>query len=305
MLRNFFCVLIAMLLIISFCSCSYDHFDEEKTGKEMEQILAQLFTSVQEGDRETFKTFFADHVISMYDFEKGCEYIFDKYQGNLESVTFLSGGHTGKHIVPGEQICYAYMTFGLKTTICEYKVCIEFYTKYESKYPDDPYKIRKMGLLEKLEDGNFEDAGLGLSQRYGIYYPGWLGVENTEENESKLNDRLSIIYSEYDKAEVIKYFYIKNGEDHIDTFCLVDTGDRLDLRSVITYNGGESFDFILLVEDMQVLHDYSVTSIVGDRKISFYVSDKQLNSSDFEETFEYSYNNLNYWFGIKSIDCFD
>ena len=79
----------------------------------------------------------------------------------------------------------------------------------------------------------------------------------------------------------------------------------MDLRSVITYNGGATFDFISLVEDMQPLHDYSVTSMVGNREISFYVSDKPLNASDFEEIIEYSHNKLNYWFAIKSIDCFD
>ena len=303
-MKKIICFLMTVLIIFTLCACS-DEPDEKQVGKDMEQILTQLFTSVQEGNQETFKTFFADHVVSMYDFKKGCDYVFDKYQGDLESVTFYSGGSTGKHIVPGEHICYASMTFDLKTSECEYRVCVEFYTKYESKYPDDPYKIRKMSLLAKLDDGSFEDDGLGFSQRYGIYYPGWLGVENIEGNESKLNDRLSIIYSEYDKAEIIKYFYVKNGEQHIDTFCLVDVGDRLDLRSVITYNGGATFDFISLVEDMQPLHDYSVTSIVGNRKISFYVSDKPLNASDFEEIIEYSHKKLNYWFGIKSIDCFD
>ncbi len=271
----------------------------------MEQILTQLFSSVQEGDRETFKTFFADDAVSKYDFEKGCDYIFDKYQGELESVTFLSVGHTGKEFVPGEQILYALMTFGLKTSEREYEVVIEFYTQYESKYPNDPYKIRKMYLLNKSEDGSFEKVDSGISLRYGIYYPGWLSVENVEENKSKINDRLSVIYSEYDKAEIIKYFYIRTDEQHIDTFCLIDVGDRLDLRSIITYNGGMTFDLESLVEDLQIPHDYSVRSLAGDRKISFYVSDKQLNASEYEEIIEYSYNNLNYWFGIKSIDCFD
>jgi hypothetical protein len=186
----------------------------------------------------------------------------------------------------------------------EYKVVAEVYTHYESKYPNDPYKIRKFSLLKKLENGKYE-SGVGTNLRYGIFYPGWLGVENIEGNESKLYDRLSVIYSEYDRVEIVTYFYVRDAEDHIDTFCLIDTGDRLDLRSVITYNGGLSFDFILLVEDMQIPYDYSVTSTVGDREISFYVSDKQLNSSEYKEVIEFSHGNLNYWFGIKSIDCFD
>ena len=305
MLRKLLCALMATLMTLSFFGCSFDQFDEEKTGKEMEQILTQLFLSVQEGDRETFKTFFADDAVLKYDFEKGCDYVFDKYQGDLESVTFLSGGHTGKKFVPGEQIHYAFMTFGLKTSEREYEVVIEFYTQYESKYPNDPYKIRKMYLLNKSEDGSFEKVDSGISLRYGIYYPEWLSVKNIEGNESKINDRLSVIYSEYDKAEIIKYFYIRKGEQHIDTFCLIDVGDRLDLRSVITYNGGMTFDLESLAEDLQILRDYSVRSLAGDRKISFYVSDKQLNASEYEEIIEYSYNGSSYWFGIRSIACFD
>ena len=294
----------AMALITSFSlfGCT-SQFDEEKIGKDMEGILTQLFTSVQEGDKKTFKTFFADHVVELPDFEKGCDYVFDKYKGELVDVNFLSTTSTGKHIVPGEQICYAFMTFIAVTSEGEYLACVEFYTKYESKYPNDPYKIRKFGLFAKLDNGNFEDGGVG--QRYGIYYPEWLDVKKLEGNEGKLIDRLSILYNEYEQVEIIKYFYVRNGGQHIDTFCLIDIGDRLDLRSVITYNGGVSFDAKLLVEDVQILSDYSVISIVGNRKISFCVSDKRLNTSDYEEIIEYSHNNLNYWFGIKSIDCFD
>jgi hypothetical protein len=210
----------------------------------------------------------------------------------------------GTRFVPGERIHYAFTTFNIITNENEYVAYIDFYTQYSSKYPEGSYRIRMFKLLTKqmLDDGeNFHDCSL----RHGIYYPGWLGVENIEGNESKLYDRLSVIYSEYDRVEIVTYFYVRDAEDHIDTFCLIDTGDRLDLRSVITYNGGLSFDLILLVEDMQIPYDYSVTSTVGDREISFYVSDKQLNSSEYKEVIEFSHGNLNYWFGIKSIDCFD
>ena len=81
-MKKIICFLMTVLIIFTLCACS-DEPDEKQVGKDMEQILTQLFTSVQEGNQETFKTFFADHVVSMYDFKKGCDYVFDKYQGDL------------------------------------------------------------------------------------------------------------------------------------------------------------------------------------------------------------------------------
>lgn len=153
----------------------------------MEEILTQLFVAVQEGDEDTFKTFFANHVVVLPDFEDGCNYIFDIYQGDLVSVKFYSAGHTGKHIVPGEQICYAYMTFIIITSKNEYQACVEFYTKYESKYSDDSYKIKQFSLFPKQSDGGFipreNDGNFSKDwiafEKDGIYYPGWM-EENVE-----------------------------------------------------------------------------------------------------------------------------
>ena len=298
------CGILVLLLVVSCAGCGIVRIDEKKVEEDMEDVFRNLLISVQEGDKERFKNFFAEDATKQYDYATGRDYVFEKYQGELISVTMNGIGSTGTTFVPGETIHYAHVVAFVVTSEMEYKVVAEVYTHYESKYPNDPYKIRKFSLLKKLENGKYE-SGVGTNLRYGIFYPGWLGVENIEGNESKLYDRLSVIYSEYDRVEIVTYFYVRDAEDHIDTFCLIDTGDRLDLRSVITYNGGLSFDFILLLEDMQIPYDYSVTSTVGDREISFYVSDKQLNSSEYKEVIEFSHGNLNYWFGIKSIDCFD
>ena len=296
--------IVAIVTSFSLVSCSSNQIDEEKTATDMKEILTQLFDSIKNGDKEVFKTYFADEALNVSDFEDGWEFLCDQYKGDLLSIDCKFPMGEGTRFVPGERIHYAFTTFNIITNENEYVAYIDFYTQYSSKYPEGSYRIRMFKLLTKqmLDDGeNFHDCSL----RHGIYYPGWLGVENIEGNESKLYDRLSVIYSEYDRVEIVTYFYVRDAEDHIDTFCLIDTGDRLDLRSVITYNGGLSFDFILLVEDMQIPYDYSVTSTVGDREISFYVSDKQLNSSEYKEVIEFSHGNLNYWFGIKSIDCFD
>lgn len=178
---------VALLASFSLFSCSFNQLDKEETGKTMEEILTQLFMSVQEGAKDTFRTFFANHVVELPTFEDGCNYIFDTYQGDLISVNFHSAGHTGKHIVPGEQICYAYMTFIIITSKNEYQACVEFYTKYESKYPNDPYKIKQFSFFPKLSDGGFipRESDGNLSKDWiafaqdGIYYPGWMG-ENAE-----------------------------------------------------------------------------------------------------------------------------
>ena len=175
--------IVAVLTSFSLFSCSFNQLDEDEIGKTMEEILTQLFMSVQEGDKNAFRTFFADHVIELPTFENGCNYIFDIYQGDLMSVSFQSAGHTGKQIVPGEHICYAYMSFIITTSKNEYEVCVEFYTKYESKYPNDPYKIKQISLFPKLSDGsfipresdgNFSKDWIDFAQD-GIYYPGWMG----------------------------------------------------------------------------------------------------------------------------------
>ena len=165
---------IVLIALFHLWSCNTYQIDEEKVGKHMEGVLTQLFNAVQLRDKDTFQTFFADHVVSLPDFEAGWDYVIDQYQGNLMEVKFRSTGYTGEHIVPKDKIHYAYMTFIVITSEAEYMVRVEFYTKYASTYPNDSYKIRKFSLLSKLENGDFEDDGMGFTQRYGIYYPGWI-----------------------------------------------------------------------------------------------------------------------------------
>lgn len=55
-MKKIICFLMTVLIIVTLCACS-DEPDEKQVGKDMEQILTQLFMSVQEGNQETFKTF--------------------------------------------------------------------------------------------------------------------------------------------------------------------------------------------------------------------------------------------------------
>ena len=113
--------IVALIILFSFFGCQFNGLDEEEIGADMEKTLYRLFNAVQNENREEFKAFFADHVVSLSDFEEGCNYVFDRYEGDLVSVKLRSSGHTGKHIVSGEHIYYSYMTFIVVTSENEYR----------------------------------------------------------------------------------------------------------------------------------------------------------------------------------------
>ncbi len=171
-LKKIICVAVALLTLLSLFSCSSNQIDEEKTAADMEIILTQIFDSVKNGDKETFKTYFADEALNISDFEDGWDFLLSHYKGNLLSIDCKFPMGMGTRFVPGERIHHAFTTFDIITSENEYVVYIDFYTQYSSKYPEGSYRIRRFKLLTKqmLDEGeNFNDCTL----RYGIYYPGW------------------------------------------------------------------------------------------------------------------------------------
>ena len=82
---------------------------------------------------------------------------------------------------------------------------------------------------------------------------------------------------------------------------MVEHSNGLDLASIVTYDGGESLDLIILIEDIQIPNDYCVKSTVSNNQIEFYVSDGQLPASQGTELIEFSFKNKNYWIEIRSI----
>ena len=118
------------------------------------------------------------------------------------------------------------------------------------------------------------------------------------EFEKNLSNAIAM---NYDKANFITYFNVTDGAQHIDSFCLIEHGDGLDLTSIVTYDGGKSLDLIILIEDIQIPNDYSVKSAVSNNQIEFYISNEQLPTSIDKELIEFSFNNRNYWIEIQSI----
>lgn len=118
------------------------------------------------------------------------------------------------------------------------------------------------------------------------------------EFEKDLSNAIAI---NYDDANFITYFNVTDGTQHIDSFCLVEHGDGLDLASIVTYDGGESLELIILIENVQIPNSYSVKSAVSNNQIEFYISNGQLPASKDNELIEFSFNKKDYWIEIQSI----
>ena len=172
MLKKVLCFLMTILIVSTFCACS-DEPNEEKAGKDMEVVLSELFRTVQAQDQESFKTFFDGDILAQPDFEDGMNYVFSSYTGNVQNITCKFPMSIETWFEPGERIYLACTNFNIITNENEYIVYVEFFTQYESKYPNSPYKIRRFKLLQKQEWDNGENF-TDCTQRLGIYYPGWL-----------------------------------------------------------------------------------------------------------------------------------
>lgn len=115
------------------------------------------------------------------------------------------------------------------------------------------------------------------------------------------NDLNNAIDRNYDNGKFIKYFDVRNGEQHIDTFCLIEVGGKLDLASIVTYDGGKTLELLMLVKDIRIPYDYCLKSAISDHQITISISDKYLSDSNYIEVIEFSSGNTSYWLGVRSI----
>lgn len=103
----------------------------------MEIILTQIFDLIKNGDKETFKTYFADDALNVSDFEDGWNFLLTQYKGDLLNIDCKFPMGEGTRFVPGERIQTAFTTFNIITNENEYVAYIDFYTQYSSKYPEE------------------------------------------------------------------------------------------------------------------------------------------------------------------------
>ena len=67
-LKKFISGVVAMLTLFNLFGCSSNQIDQEKIAADMEIILTQIFDLIKNGDKETFKTYFADDALNVSDF---------------------------------------------------------------------------------------------------------------------------------------------------------------------------------------------------------------------------------------------
>ena len=172
--KRLICGIVVIAMLTSLWGCGkrlvyIPQEDEETIVQTAQELVVSLLESVENEDAEAFKHLFADHVVTMTDFEIGKKYVFDLYKGKIQSISKKSL-NTGYSVGPGiRRADYAFVSFDIVTDEGEYKICIEFYTKDK----ENQGKLRRMKILknENLPDsGYFADVAL----RYGIYYPGWI-----------------------------------------------------------------------------------------------------------------------------------
>jgi hypothetical protein len=140
----------------------------------MEEILTEMFSAIKNDNKERFKTFFADHVVGISDFENGFDYVCELYEGNLVDINARLPFGIGDKLAPDLHLEYAFTAFDIITSNNEYIAYVEFYTKA----PNNQYKIRKFKLLEKQAFDSGEESFSDCGMRYGIYYPGWIDEDS-------------------------------------------------------------------------------------------------------------------------------
>lgn len=118
------------------------------------------------------------------------------------------------------------------------------------------------------------------------------------EFENDLNDALS---DHYEQARFIRYFSTEYNGQYLDTLCIIDTTDGLDLASIVTYDGGETCDIIILKEDINIAKSYCIKSAVSDNYIGFRIFNSQISDGDFYYAIEFTYDDEKYWLGIDYI----
>lgn len=120
-----------------------------------------------------------------------------------------------------------------------------------------------------------------------------------QEYEINLYNTLSRYY---ENADFIQYFNVEVETKNIDTLCVVDTGNQLDLVSVVTYDGGETLDIIVLEKNIAISKPYCIKSAVSDYYIGFQIHTSEAKGNDFYYIVDFTYNNTKYWFIIDYIE---
>ncbi len=103
-----------------------------------------------------------------------------------------------------------------------------------------------------------------VSSAFGAYDK--KGIKAIDAYETKLNVALQAQYDEYN---LVDYFNLLHNNDVTDVFCIVeDEKDQCDIGFIVTYDDGNTFDFICAVNDIKQGGRYVVKSPTGMHSVA-------------------------------------
>lgn len=117
--------------------------------------------------------------------------------------------------------------------------------------------------------------------------------------EIKLNDAVS---EAYENAEWLDYFNVRKDEEWVDSICIVQNGDQLDLTEVISSNEGETLDLAMVVENIQPDRYYCVKPPYGENYIGFVLSTQPPSGQNLYHVRAFEHGGRTYWLLVDYIE---
>ena len=119
------------------------------------------------------------------------------------------------------------------------------------------------------------------------------------EFEDKLSDAVS---RSYENGKFIKHFGVKKGKEYIETLCIVETPNGMDLTTVVTYDGGETSDLLIIKKNLEVEKSYCLKSPISDYYIGFTIYKNRPFGKDHYHLEKFEFNEDTYWICIDYIE---
>ncbi len=164
--------------LISLCGCSYRRrrwYDEETQIAMADAFAQTVIDAIVHYDEQTFDALFTDEALRASGFQKGKDYLFDIFEGEVLQAyrvsIVLGGGYSkyGKSYKP-------HVSWDIQTDKHTYCLYIQFildgYLPDTGKHYVNKIKRLRLAIESELpETGAFNNNG-GLGAKLGIYYPG-------------------------------------------------------------------------------------------------------------------------------------
>jgi len=168
-MKSYFLSLGVLVMILNLCGCN------NKTNEQISEannFRDSIIEAISSKNVENLRKYFTDDISSSTNLDKGIEYIFNIFSGEIQSIIDYGTGIGGEFSNRGKSIIPTILC-SIITDNNEYLLYFEYYQK-DSIYQN---KIIRMKLVIKEEypdTGAFNNHG-GMGNKTGIYYPGWDG----------------------------------------------------------------------------------------------------------------------------------